>query len=56
MKCEVPSFVGDFVHIFSWVNQEGEEYFISNSAHGICFWVYRIGNFRVTQAKNDKIY
>ena len=52
----MPSFVGDFVHIFSWVNQEGEEYFISNSAHGICFWVYRIGNWRVTQAKNDKIY
>ena len=35
MKCEIPSFVADFVYIFSWVNSEGEEIFSSNSAHGI---------------------
>ena len=34
VKCEVPSFVADFVYIFSWVNNEGEEYFSSNSALG----------------------
>ena len=31
MKCEVPSFVTDFVQVFSWVNGKGEEYFISNT-------------------------
>ena len=40
MKCEVPSFVTDFVQVFSWVNGKGEEYFISNTPNnGIIFLV-----------------
>ena len=31
VKCEIPSFVADFVSVVSWINNEGEEYFASNS-------------------------
>ena len=30
IKCEIPSFVSDFVNVVSWVDNEGNEYFPSN--------------------------
>ena len=30
LKCNVPSFVSDFVSVTSWVNSEGTEYLISS--------------------------
>lgn len=26
VKCSIPSFVADFVHVVAWVDDEGEEY------------------------------
>ena len=31
MKCDVPSFVADFVSVNSWINDQGQEYFSSNN-------------------------
>ena len=30
MKCDVPSFVADFVSVNSWISNEGQEYFATN--------------------------
>ena len=30
VKCEIPSFVADFVSIVSWLDNDGMEYFPSN--------------------------
>ena len=30
-KCEIPSFVTDFVTVISWSDHEGNEYFLGNS-------------------------
>ena len=27
LKCEIPSFVADFVSIYSWIDNAGKEYF-----------------------------
>ena len=35
MKCDVPSFVADFVSVNSWINNQGEEYFSTNNNNGI---------------------
>ena len=37
MKCDVPSFVADFVSVNSWINNQGEEYFSTNNNNGIEF-------------------
>ena len=34
LKCEIPSFVSDFVLVNNWVDNEGQEYF-SSGAYGI---------------------
>ena len=31
VKCEIPSFVADFVSVVSWVDNEGNEFFTSNN-------------------------
>lgn len=31
VKCEIPSFVADFVYVYSWVDEQGQDYFASNS-------------------------
>ena len=31
MKCSIPSFVSDFVHVEAWVDSEAETYFSGNS-------------------------
>ena len=31
VKCEIPSFVADFVSVESWKDNEGNEYFINLS-------------------------
>ena len=31
VKCEIPSFVADFVSVVSWVDNEGNEFFPSNN-------------------------
>ena len=54
MKCEIPSFVADFVYIFSWVNSEGEEIFSSNSAHGISIITLEKKVVGDTQAKSQR--
>lgn len=41
MKCKIPSFVSDFVHVEAWINSEdGTELTHSNdsSAYGYSFW------------------
>ena len=30
LKCNIPSFVADFVHVTGWVDSEGVEYLIDN--------------------------
>ena len=32
LKCDVPSFVGDLVDVFGWLDNEGTEY-LANSLH-----------------------
>ena len=32
LKCEIPSFVIDFVAVVSWIDNEGSEHFISGSS------------------------
>lgn len=29
LKCTIPSFVADFVHVTAWIDEEGHEYFPS---------------------------
>ena len=56
MKCEVPSFVTDFVQVFSWVNGKGEEYFISNTPNnGIIFLVVKNTMLGHTSYEKKKI-
>ena len=31
VKCEIPSFVADFVSVHSWITNQGDEYFGQNS-------------------------
>ena len=31
MKCEIPSFVADFVSVQSWIDSEGKSYFPDNN-------------------------
>ena len=31
IKCQIPSFVADFISVASWVDNDGVEYFPSNS-------------------------
>ena len=36
-KCEIPSFVTDFVSVVNWSDQEGNDYFMGNAqTMGIC--------------------
>lgn len=35
MKCEVPSFVADFVHVVEWLDSEGGHYFPNKDDYGI---------------------
>ena len=34
VKCEIPSFVADFVVVVNWIDNEGNEYFPSEAAMG----------------------
>ena len=38
VKCEIPSFVADFVSVHSWVTNQGDEYFSRNSGTKH-FWI-----------------
>ena len=39
VKCEIPSFVADFVSVVSWVENNGGEYFPNHI--GILFFLFR---------------
>ena len=39
VKCEIPSFVADFVSVVSWVENNGIEYFSNHI--GILFFLFR---------------
>ena len=34
MKCEIPSFVADFVAVDSWVDNSGEQYYLKSDDVG----------------------
>ena len=34
LKCEIPSFVIDFVSVINWVNDQGEELFSAQNSMG----------------------
>ena len=34
LKCQVPSFVSDFVSVSSWVSSQGDEYHLTGGKHG----------------------
>ena len=36
LKCEIPSFVADFVSIISWTDDQGMEFFPSDQSMGTC--------------------
>ena len=40
MKCEIPSFVADFVSVHSWVTNEGDEFFSKSSIMGTLFLTF----------------
>ena len=51
LKCEVPSFVADFVTITGWLEEESGDDFYLGRDFGICYsfvylWVYVINLFR----------
>lgn len=33
LKCSIPSFVADFVHVVGWIDEEGHEYFPSTEGN-----------------------
>ena len=35
VKCEIPSFVADFVNVISWTDNQGTEFFPSDQSMGI---------------------
>ena len=35
IKCQIPSFVADFISVTSWVDNDGIEYFPANNNNGI---------------------
>ena len=35
IKCLIPSFVADFVHVVAWISEDGEEFLNENSNEGI---------------------
>ena len=37
LKCEIPSFVSDFVSVINWVDNQGDEYFSSSNSYGSVF-------------------
>ena len=37
VKCEIPSFVADFVAVVNWIDNEGNEYFPSETALGTLY-------------------
>ena len=36
LKCEIPSFVADFVSVISWTDDQGMEFFTSDQSMGTC--------------------
>ena len=34
LKCEIPSFVIDFVSVINWMNDQGEDYFPTQNSLG----------------------
>lgn len=34
VKCSIPSFVADFVHVVAWADEDGKEYVSSNDYNG----------------------
>ncbi|KAG5667730.1 hypothetical protein PVAND_015701 [Polypedilum vanderplanki] len=42
IKCLIPSFVADFVHVIAWINEEGNEYKIENSFNNAVIQYYEI--------------
>lgn len=34
LKCLIPSFVADFVHVMAWVDSDGQEFFAGNDYSG----------------------
>ena len=34
LKCEIPSFVIDFVSVINWINDQGEDYFPTQNSLG----------------------
>lgn len=37
LKCLIPSFIADFVHVSDWISDDGEEYVPSTNETGNCF-------------------
>ena len=35
LKCNIPSFVADFVSVTAWVSGKGETYYAGQASHGI---------------------
>ena len=50
IKCQIPSFVADFISVTSWVDNDGIEYFPANNNNGI-----QIKNFEEMGHKNRAI-
>ena len=48
IKCQIPSFVADFISVTSWVDNDGIEYFPANNNNGI-----QIENFEEMGHEND---
>ena len=41
LKCEIPSFVADFVSVVSWVDSDNSEYFSSGQTWGKSFVILK---------------
>ena len=59
IKCEIPSFVADFVSVHSWMTNEGDEFFTKNSISGtLKIQISSMGHTSLfgTKFNNLKIY
>lgn len=55
LKCEVPSFVGDFVTVVNWIDSEGNEHFPSEN-RGTIFALKLKWDTQIFSSQNSKLF
>ena len=42
VKCDIPSYVSDFLQVTDWLNNQGNSFTKSQNAYGTIYWAYLV--------------